>query len=78
MPAARTAPPPRRPKSADDTERARAIRASRKHLSDLKRAHGRPPADVPLVSRAIPRRIDGEPVASWCTSPARLCAELAG
>lgn len=78
MPAARNAPSTRRPKTADDTERARAIRASRRHLNDLKRVHGRAPDDVKLAPRAVPQRIDGEPVASWCTSPARMCAELAG
>ena len=61
-----------------DTERQKAMRASAKHLRDLKRVHAGPPADVRLASVAIPKRIPGEPTASWCSSPARLCAELAG
>jgi hypothetical protein len=31
-----------------------------------------------LVSVAIPQRIPGVPMGSYCSSPARLCAELAG
>ena len=66
----------RRPPKTE-TERQQAVAASAAHLRDLKRAHGRPPADVDLPSVAIPRRLSGEPVASYCTSPAQLCAELA-
>jgi hypothetical protein len=62
----------------DDTQRQRAVRASARHLRDLRRAHGCPPADVKLASVAIPKRLPGEPTASWCSSPAQLCAELAG
>jgi hypothetical protein len=65
-------------RSSHDTQRQKAARASASHLRDLKRAHGRPPADVELASVAIPARIPGEPTASYCSSPARLCAELAG
>jgi hypothetical protein len=61
-----------------DTARRKAKRASARHLRDLERAHGSPPADIKLASVAIPQRISGEPTASWCSSPARLCAELAG
>jgi hypothetical protein len=59
------------------TERQEAVGACAAHLRDLQRAHGRPPADVALASVAIPKRLSGEPVASYCTSPAQLCAELA-
>jgi hypothetical protein len=62
----------------DDTRRQKAIRASARHLRDLRRAHGWPPADVKLAPVAIPKRLPGEPTASWCSSPAQLCAELAG
>ncbi len=65
----------RRPPKAE-TERQEAVAACAAHLCDLKRAHERPPADVELVSVAIPRRLSGEPVASYCASPAQLCAEL--
>jgi len=67
----------RRPYSAD-TQRQKNKRASARHLRDLRKAHAGPPADVRLQSVAIPKRIPGEPTASWCSSPARLCAELAG
>jgi hypothetical protein len=61
-----------------DTRRQKAVRASARHLRDLLRAHGCPPADVKLAPVAIPKRLPGEPTASWCSSPAQLCAELAG
>jgi hypothetical protein len=61
-----------------DTQRQKTVRASAKHLGDLRRAHGCPPADVKLAPVAIPKRLPGEPTASWCSSPAQLCVELAG
>jgi len=61
-----------------DTRRQKAIRASAGHLLDLRRTHGCPPADVKLAPVTIPKRLPGEPTASWCSSPAQLCAELAG
>ena len=61
-----------------DTRRQKAMRASAGHLLDLRRTHGCPPADVKLARVAIPKRLPGEPTASWCSSPAQLCAELAG
>jgi len=61
----------------DDTARQKAKRASARHLNDLRNAHGRPPADVALASVAIPQRISGVQTASWCGSPAQMCAELA-
>jgi hypothetical protein len=60
-----------------ETERQQAVNACAAHLRDLKRVHGRPPADVKLRSVAVPQRLTGPPVASYCTSPAQLCAELA-
>ncbi len=53
-----------------ETERQQAVAACAAHLRDLKRVHGRPPADVKLKSVAIPQRLSGPPVASYCTSPA--------
>ena len=67
----------RRKPSTEETQRMAAIRACARHLKDLRRAHERPPADVPLRSNPIPRLISPVPSASWCTSPAQLCAELA-
>ncbi|HEY1944860.1 MAG TPA: hypothetical protein VGH40_22320 [Roseiarcus sp.] len=64
----------RPPKSK--TERQEAIDASAAHLGDLKRAHRRPPADVDLPPVAVPKRLVGEAVGSFCTSAADLCAEL--
>ncbi len=66
----------RRPPKTE-TDRQEAVNACAAHLADLKRVHGRPPADVELASVEVPKRLAGEPVASYCTSPARLCAELA-
>ncbi len=67
----------RRKPAKTDTERAEAIRASAAHLADLRRAHGAAPPDVPLPSLATVRLVCPVPDASWCTSPAQLCAELA-
>jgi hypothetical protein len=69
--------PHRRKPPKTESERAEAIRASSRHLKDLKRTHGHPPADVRVCMTRIPRFISGEPVSSYCTSPAQLCAELA-
>jgi hypothetical protein len=65
----------RRPRT--QTERQRAEAACAAHLRDLKRARPRPPADVALASVAIPARLSGPAPASYCVSPAQLCAELA-
>ncbi len=51
-----------------ETERGRAERASRMHLLDLKRAHGRPPADVRLASRDVVARIEPPESTSGCSS----------
>ena len=69
--------PTRRKPAKTETERGEAIRASRAHLADLRRAHRAPPPDVRLPSRAAVRLVCPVPEGSWCSSPARLCAELA-
>ncbi len=72
------APVPRQRKPAKtDTKRVEAVRASAAHLADLRRAHGAPPPDVPLPSRLAVRLVCPIPDASWCSSPAQMCAELA-
>jgi hypothetical protein len=53
------------------------MRASARHLKDLQRAHEAPPADVPVNMRRTPRLVPPILEASYCTSPAALCAELA-
>jgi hypothetical protein len=60
-----------------DTAHQKAKRACARHLKDLRTAHGQPPADVAIKPVAIPKRLDPVPTASWCSSPAQLCAELA-
>jgi len=70
-------PPSRRRLDKADTARAKAEKACRKHLNDLRRAHGLPPPPLIIPSRSIPARIPAEPWASFCTSPAQLCVELA-
>jgi hypothetical protein len=73
-----TAPvPPRRKPPKQDTERMAATRACARHLKDLKRAHSHPPADVEVNMRRTPRLVPPILEASYCTSPAQLCAELA-
>ncbi len=67
---------PRRRKPKPDTARQKAVRASAKHLKDLKRAHGRPPPDVKVRQSSTVRLISPVPEGSYCTSPAQLCAEL--
>ena len=69
--------PQRRKKARTETRRMEAIRASAAHLADLRRAHGKPPPDVRLPSRAAVRLVCPIPDASWCSSPAQMCAELA-
>jgi len=66
----------KRPPSADDTLRQRAVRACRKHLKDLRQAYGRPPPDVIVRSEAVPKRIAPVEPCSYCSSPAELCAEI--
>ena len=69
--------PPRRKRPKIDTEREAAIRDCARHLMDLERAHGSPPADVQVCMTRLPRFIAPVDLASYCTSPAALCAELA-
>jgi hypothetical protein len=68
---------PRRRRAKIDTARMLAVRAAAAHLADLQRAHVLPPPDVSLPSRLAVRLVCPVPDASWCTSPAQLCAELA-
>jgi hypothetical protein len=69
--------PPRRRPPKVDTERAAAKRACARHLSDLRRRHAQPPADVKVNTRGIPRLVPPILEQSYCTSPAALCADLA-
>ncbi len=69
--------PTRRKPAKTETARAEAIRASAAHLADLRRAYGKPLPDVPLSGLSIVRLVCPIPDASWCSSPAQLCAELA-
>jgi hypothetical protein len=52
-----------------------AIRASARHLKDLRRAHKAPPADVEVNTRGVPRLVPPILEQSYCTSPAALCVE---
>src|ERR1700761_34664 len=71
-------PPPRRRRPPQvDTERAEAIRSSARPLKDLQRFHKRPPADVQVKTRGLPKFVSPILELSYCTSPAALCAELA-
>ena len=70
-------PPSRRRAPDADTDRVKVENACRKHLKDLRRAHRQPPPELAIRSRSVPARIDPAPWASFCTSPAQLCAELA-
>ena len=69
--------PQRRREDPIETARMAAIRAAAAHLADLEREHGKPPPDVRLPSRAAVRLVCPIPDASWCSSPAQMCAELA-
>jgi hypothetical protein len=70
-------PPPRRRPPKVDTERALAMRACARHLKDLRRGQRRPPADVPVNERGVPKFVPPIIEQSYCTSPAALCVELA-
>ncbi len=63
-------------RSAEYTERQRAVRICRKHLEDLRRAHKFPPADVPLKSSGSPKFLEPVAPSSYQTSPAELCSEI--
>jgi hypothetical protein len=66
----------RTPKS--DTRRMKAAAACRRHLRDLKRAHGRPPPDIEIEPSFRPQFFSPAPLNSYCTSPASLCEAFAG
>jgi hypothetical protein len=72
-----TSPPRRRRPPKIDTERMEAIRSCSRHLKDLQRAHKRPPVDVEVNTRGVPKFVPPIIEQSYCTSPAALCAELA-
>ena len=67
----------RRRETTIETARMAAARASAAHLADLQREHGKPPPEVRLPSRSAVRLVCPIPDASWCSSPAQMCAELA-
>jgi hypothetical protein len=53
------------------------MRSCARHLKDLRRVHDRPPADVPVNERGLPKFVPPVIEQSYCTSPAALCVELA-
>ena len=67
----------RRRRPQTETDRQRLVAACAAHLRDLRRVHRAPPADVAIASVAIPARLCGAERASYCGSPAAMCAELA-
>jgi hypothetical protein len=67
----------RRHRLRTETARQLAIAACVAHLRDLRRIHRAPPADLAIASVAIPARLSGVDQASYCGSPAAMCAELA-
>lgn len=69
--------PSRRRAPDPDTARVKAERACRRHLKDLRRAHAPPGPELVLPSRSVPRRVEPAQWASFCSSPAQMCAELA-
>ena len=73
--AVKKSPPRRRPPKID-TDRMALIRASARHLKDLRRAHKAPPADVEVNNRGVPKLVPPIIEQSYCTSPAALCVEL--
>ena len=52
------------------------MRASARHLKDLRRGQRQPPADVPVNERGVPKFVPPIIEQSYCTSPAALCVEL--
>ena len=67
----------RRQRKTADTKRTAVKRACARHLRDLQREHGEPPADVKVSKRGIPKLVAPIEHRSYLTSPAELCAELA-
>lgn len=53
------------------------MRACARHLKDLQRAQGEPPANVAVKECRVPNFIPPIIEQSYCTSPAALCVELA-
>jgi hypothetical protein len=68
---------PRRRRPRTETDRQLALAACAAHLRDLRRVHRVPPPDLAIASVAIPARLHGPDAASYCSSPAAMCAELA-
>ena len=68
---------PRRRRPRTETDRQLLVAACAAHLRDLRRVHRVPPADLAIASVAIPARLSGPDPASYCSSPAAMCAELA-
>jgi hypothetical protein len=67
--------PRRRPRT--ETDHQLRVAACAAHLRDLRRVHRVPPPELAIASVAIPARISGVERASYCGSPAAMCAELA-
>ena len=53
------------------------MRLCARHLKDLQRVHRKPPADVQVNTRGVPKFVAPILEQSYCTSPAALCADLA-
>ncbi|MGA2485009.1 MAG: hypothetical protein ABSF49_03350 [Roseiarcus sp.] len=68
---------PRRRRPRTETAHQLLVAACAAHLRDLKRVHRAPPPDLAIPSVAIPARLHGPDPASYCSSPAAMCAELA-
>jgi hypothetical protein len=64
----------RRPRT--ETDYQLIVAACAAHLRDLRRVHRAPPPDLAIASVAIPARLSGAERASYCGSPAAMCAEL--
>ena len=67
---------PRRRRPRAETNHQRLVTACAAHLRDLRRVHRAPPPDLAIASVAIPARLSGPERASYCGSPAAMCAEL--
>jgi len=68
---------PRRRRPRTETDYQLRVAACAAHLRDLRRVHRAPPPDLAILSVAIPARTSGVERASYCGSPAAMCAELA-
>jgi len=65
----------KRSRGVEDTQRQRSLRACRRHLEDLRRAHKGPPEDVAVPSFGLPRYMAPVAPSSYRSSPAQLCSE---